>query len=124
MEGLPRVVLPDKQKPMYKFIQMYIDEQPFFRAGSFISYHSDILAEILRQAELTFEEMEDPFGDLVPRPKGTHYELVGAGTMIHGETGFLLYDISRSYGLTPNQKHLDDLAPYILDGIKFKIRGE
>lgn len=32
-----------------------------------------------------------------------------------------LYDNSHSYGLKPNKKHLEDLAPYSPPGIKLKI---
>ncbi|MDO8528906.1 MAG: hypothetical protein Q7S06_03380 [Nanoarchaeota archaeon] len=129
LSQMKRVVLPDEFPDDSKFIQLYINGEPFFRAKSpplnRRVYHSDILVAMLIEAGIKFEEGPDFAGDISPIKKGENYELIGAGIIYKNERGeLLLLENSIAYGLTPNQKHLEDLAQHLPEGIKLRILAD
>ena len=100
-----------------RFIQLYIEGKPFFRAGA--NPHPLMLEITLIQAGVRFDKGLDNLDRNSPiiKDKRGAYDLVGAGKIDGGkQIGFVLYDFSKSYGLTPNQEHLEDLTPYLPDG--------
>ena len=125
MEGLARVVLPNEPRLQGKFIQVYLEGQPFFRSGDGDSLHGILFMKFLDEQGIHYKLIDDDIGNLSPVLKEENYELVGAGRIDSRGGEFVLYGSSKSYSkLPPNQKHLDDLAPHIPQGIKFTIQSE
>lgn len=128
-DKIPKFVLPDKL--VYgKFIQVYVNGQPFFRAeaDSDDSRHALMLSQLLFELGIQFDTFNEYEGRILkcPSKKGDGYELIGAGRIreLGGERGFMLTGDSATYYITPNQKHLDDLTNHIPKGIKLKIVGD
>ncbi len=126
MADKPRIVLPNQWEYNYgSFIQVYANEQPFFRTGEADFLHRRLLRLFLEEMNLKFKEILDPYEVESPAPKGMNYELVGAGEIeILSENDFNLWCESRSYKIGPNKKHLGDLIPYLPEGVKIRVGEE
>lgn len=121
LSKLKRIVLP--KGPTGRFIQIYIENKPFFRAVDIGSSHPEALAQILKEADIPFAWIDNGTRN-IPSAKGEDYHLVGAGIIGNvREKEFILSGKSLYYYLEPNQQHLDDISLYIPEGIKMTIGG-
>ena len=120
-KNIPRFVIPERA--VSKFVQLYIDGEAYLRHDSYYTDHSLILEETLKEFGLRnyVVFVEDGRVDI----KGERYEAVGMGFLVksfENDMKYNLSDISYHHGIGPNQKHLDDLTPYLPEGIKLTIR--
>lgn len=127
MLNIPTFILPDGLTNG-KFIQAYVNGQPFFRAeiGWYVPRHALIFSRLLSELRVQFNAFYEHEPNKIlkcPDQKGYNYELVGAGRIViwGSETEFVLTGDSATYELKPNQRHLDDLVPHLPEGIKLRI---
>ena len=111
-----------------KFIQFYFREEPYFRTCQDRErFHEAIIERSLRQMGVEeFARIKSIEGEFdIISPRRDNYDVVGMGKFQEQEGGiFVLFGSSYDYGLVPNQKHLDDLARFLPEGIKIRIGGE
>ncbi len=87
-----------------KFIQVYINEQPYIRAGKNLN-HSLLLRLLLTEFNIKYlTKYVDKYE--IPLEKGEEYNLVGAGGIIRINEDIILTDFSQDYGFGPNLEHL------------------
>ena len=107
----------------HKFVQLYIDGEPFLRhcVMNEDARHRWIFRDVLDEFGINFV-WRDSSGESGPVQRGEGYEAVGMGTLIQrGEKDFILGHDSKEYEIGPNQAHLDALLPYLPEGIKITI---
>ncbi len=115
MRELVKIILPKKNLFQRKFIQVYINKQPFFRMSEHDSSDKNLLGKLLKEAKVPYE-----IGYMAPLMRGKDYNMVGNGEINSNGKEFILSQ-SSCCELGPNQKHLDDLAQYLPKEIKLKI---
>ncbi len=119
-----------------KFIQVYANTLPYFRAGPEDS--SNLLENLLNELDILFKK--GPIrscGDsstYFPEKKGDNYELVGAGHIFKGfsieknmEDSLDKYFIEGGceiYGLEPNIKHFSEIMDYFDRGLVLREKNK
>ena len=98
-----------------KFVQIYINKEPYLRFAKEEKFHYEILENILNEFELSYKEFEG-----VISKKGSNYELVSAGKAKLSEEEIILFGLSVDYEMRPNKKHLKELLSQV--DYKIKIR--
>jgi hypothetical protein len=125
-----KVVSGDTGSPLQNFglanfIQVYIDNNPYFRFGD--KRHAILLEELLKEFDLNFERIEkwELKRDL-PKPKGEDYCLVGEGQINDGyligegdteeinssSDYWVIFPGNSDYGLFPSISHLNKVLQY------------
>jgi len=118
MEKLTRIILPEKKIFEGVFIQVYIKGESYirFEEGNNASCRN-LLFKLLKESNISYK-----VGYMAPLSEGENYKMVGNGkARIAGEE-FILSKSSKG-GLGPDEKHLEDLAPYLPEGIKLVINN-
>ena len=124
-ENIPRFVVPEDKNHILKFIQIYVDGEPYIRWSYFsdpaCQYHRNILEKSLREFGLpvNFENIRRG----VAAREGERYKLSGAGLMAYNdkEEAYIMLGNSFDYEIMPNSEHLNLIAQYIPKEIKLRI---
>lgn len=108
-----------------QFIQIYINNDPFFKVNKSGEFsHKEILERSLEEAGILDPgSIESFFSDReIITPTGKEYRMVGAGTISSRGSELILSGKSLDYEKYPNQEHLNDLEPYIPEGVVLRIK--
>lgn len=125
-EEIPRVIIPEKDGVL-KFVQLYINGEPYFRSKLCSIYHSIILEDALREFDLNFETRQIG-GINIPLKEGENYEAVGMG--FGGLNKFkerrtlniLTRNSSMDYDIGFNQEHFEKIKSYFPEGLEVNLR--
>ncbi len=107
------VTLGEEKITLGKVLQLYLkDELPYLVIANHVKYHSDILAEFLRNRHIPFNEMRLGANKIGPPAidEAGQYRLVGAGWIRCYKDGFELSENSTIYGLSPDLNHAKDIS--------------
>jgi hypothetical protein len=125
-EILNKEDLPEKNFEK-KFIQIYIENDPYLRIAKPIETHQKTLRRTLNEFEIEIPYIEiTPSLPKITPLKGKGYEMVGAGFMkrndeteiiLHGESGFYR---KNKKPLGPNEEHLEKIL--LKENLNIKIK--
>ena len=108
-----------------KFVQVKIDDEPYIRLGPMERVHSNMLKDLLIEAEVEFKTIKDQAGENIVKRKGERYDMVGAGVyrVPRNQELIILTGKSMGYEIGPNIEHLGQLAKHVPDDLVLKIEG-
>jgi hypothetical protein len=121
------VTFKEGKIPFMRFVQIYDSEgKPHFHAESDDTgeiNHSDVLESLLSKIGIPAEKIMGPFGRQIVKMLGEDYKLVGAGLVRKDlESGnFIPWGRSETYDLGIDYNHLEKLANYLPEEIKFEV---
>ena len=108
----PKFIIPDETP--HKFIQAYVNNEPYFRHDN-----GKEVSPMTLLRKLLFEFDMNVIGAGIIPERGMNYRRVGGGQMEEISQG--IYDLKRTSADRPNQRHLNDLTPYLPEGIELNI---
>ena len=132
-QGRPRIVLPEAVATYRKFVQLYINDEPYFRVKEEIddyNVHATILERTLKEFRLNFDMFKREGHAPIPIPKGKDYECVGMGdVLVHNdliEIGGESLGYKEVLGITLklNREHLIELLPFFPEDKIIELNGE
>ena len=108
---------------MYKFVQLYVDEEPYLRYGGFSNKHEDLIRQFILECREKGQPITDLALEKVTRSsellKSGRYEAVGFGyiergsELIRGSNALIISGESLGFEIGPNKEHFEKLAKYI-----------
>ena len=101
-----------------KFVQIYLNDIPYFQFISVDGKHSQALEKILQNFNISYNK-ENFSGESIPEKMGKNYRLVGAGRCLKMADYFQVTGFGDEYSEGPNEKHFDETVKP--NKFKFKI---
>lgn len=97
-----------------KIIQLHLRGSPILVIGSDKKQHAELLEQILTENDIPFKKTFLRVGGFHAEKQGEEYEVVGMGFGgVYGDKDIRLFGESKSYGLKPNQEHLEKIKQYV-----------
>lgn len=123
-EEISRVVIPKNLK-FFKFVQLYIKQEPFMVFDGVAKDHGLILKETLERGNLNYEIKRDYRPNLI----GKDYEGVGMGIAYKRGHHLIIDNIdntstSFSYDIGFNQEHFERVKPFFPNDLTIKLRSD
>jgi len=119
---IPRIVIPKKKIAPVKFVQLYVNKEPYLRTGDIFDSHASILETALMEFGIEFETGKNNINEDIPLLRGVKYLTPGMGSAIIIDGEFDVNALKSSdYNIGVNRKHLIKIQPYT--ELIFKIRG-